>query len=73
MALGLAIPFVLMVVLLVQLIRRTRPAPLLRLVVIPSVIVGAFVMRWVVLAAGLPQTLSSPVLQQIVEGIRFVP
>jgi formate-dependent nitrite reductase membrane component NrfD len=71
--LGLAVPFFVHLTQLVRLVRHTRPALVLHAVGIPSVLLGALVMRWAVLSAGLPQTLSSPVLQQILDGVRFVP
>jgi formate-dependent nitrite reductase membrane component NrfD len=71
--LGLALPFLVHLTQLARLVRRTRPALVLHAVGIPSVLLGALVMRWAVLSAGLPQMLASPVIQQILDGVRFVP
>ncbi len=71
--LGLGLPFIVHLTQVARLVRRSRPVLVLHAVAIPSVLLGALVMRWAVLSAGLPQMLASPVIEQIQAGIRFLP
>jgi formate-dependent nitrite reductase membrane component NrfD len=72
--LGLALPFVIHLIQLARLVKRTRPALVLHMLAIPLVLAGGLVMRWLVLSAGLPQMLASPSLQHILSGgVKFVP
>jgi formate-dependent nitrite reductase membrane component NrfD len=72
--LGLSLPFLIHLVQLARLVRRTRPALALHMLAIPLVLGGGLVMRWLVLSAGLPQMLASPAIPQILQGgVKFMP
>ncbi|MBM3150374.1 MAG: hypothetical protein FJZ88_10190 [Chloroflexi bacterium] len=69
--LGLAVPFLVCLTQLSGLVKRaTAVLPLLG---ITSCLLGGLVLRSVVLWAGVPASLSSPSLMQILAGIRFIP
>ena len=69
--LGLMVP---LLICLVQLTGILKRAPAVTpMVAISSCLIGGFTLRAVMLLAGLPQTLSSPALQQILQGVRFSP
>ncbi len=50
-----------------------RPKIALHMVGIASGLLGGFILRFVVLSAGLHSSLSSPAMQQILDGINFIP
>lgn len=68
--LGLAVPLLVCLGQLSGLLTRVKFAPF---VGIACCLLGGFTLRFVVLSAGLPATLSSPALIQILNGIRFAP
>jgi formate-dependent nitrite reductase membrane component NrfD len=68
--LGLALPLLVCLGQLSGLLTRVRFAPF---VAISGCLLGGFALRFVVLSAGLPATLSSPALIQILSGVRFSP
>lgn len=71
---GLAVPFVVHTLRLTRIVKRARTALVLHAFAIPSVLIGAFIMRWAVLSAGLPQMLASPALNDILRGgVTFLP
>lgn len=70
-SLGLAVPFL---VGLTQLSRLVKQATVvLPLAGIASALLGGLILRFVVVSAGLHASLSSPGLQQILDGITFIP
>ncbi len=68
--LGLTVPLLVCAGQLSGLLGRVKFAPV---VGIACCLIGGFTLRFVVLSAGLPTTLSSPALLQILNGIRFSP
>ena len=69
--LGLAVPLLVCLIQLSGLAKRVTVV--MSLVGIVSCLAGGWTLRFVVLSAGLPASLSSPALMQIFEGIRFIP
>ena len=68
---GLVIPLLICLTQITGLVKR---APIVvPLTAISSCLIGGFTLRAVMLLAGLPQTLSSPALHQILQGVRFSP
>ncbi len=68
---GLAVPFLVCFSQLSGPVRRATVA--LPLLAIASCLLGGLALRFVVLWAGIPASLSSPSLMQILTGTRFVP
>jgi formate-dependent nitrite reductase membrane component NrfD len=71
--LGLALPFLVHLNQLTRLVKHGTPALIIHLAGICSVLIAGLALRFVVLSAGLPASLSSPALMQILAGIRFIP
>ncbi len=69
--LGLAVPFLVALSQLSGVARRS--AVIVPLVGAASCLIGGWMLRFVVLSAGLPASLSSPSLLQILAGVRFWP
>jgi formate-dependent nitrite reductase membrane component NrfD len=67
--LGLAIPFFVHTMQLSRLVRLPQPV---FVVSIATALIGGWTVRFLVLSAGLPAMLSSPALQQILSGVRFL-
>jgi formate-dependent nitrite reductase membrane component NrfD len=67
--LGLAIPFV---VHTIQLGRLFKLPHAVFIVAIATALIGGWTLRFVVLSAGLPASLSSPAFSQILDGVRFM-
>jgi formate-dependent nitrite reductase membrane component NrfD len=70
-SLGLAVPFLVGLIQLSRLVKRATVV--LPLVGIAPALLGGFILRFVILSAGLHASLSSPGLQQILDGITFIP
>lgn len=73
-AVGLVIPFVIAVALLVA--SRWRPGPWTRFAPVVGMVAclaGGWLLRFIVLSAGLQASLASPELFQALDGIRFIP
>jgi len=68
---GLAVPFLVGLIQLSRLVKRATVV--LPLVGIAAALLGGFTLRFVVLSAGLHASISSPGLQQIFDGIHFIP
>ena len=71
MGLGLLVPFLICMTQLSGMVKRAPMA--VPLTAVTSCLIGGFALRAVMLMAGLPQTLSSPALLQILQGVRFSP
>jgi len=67
--LGLAIPFLVHTMQLSRLVKLPRAVFVLA---IATALIGGWTLRFVVLSAGLPQSLSSPAFSQILDGVRFM-
>jgi formate-dependent nitrite reductase membrane component NrfD len=67
--LGLAIPFLVHTMQLSRLVKLPRAIFVMS---IATALIGGWTLRLLVLSAGLPITLSSPSLPQILDGVRFV-
>ena len=71
---GLVIPFLVALSQLFHLsIKIGRLASYVPLLGVVSCLVGGWLLRFVVLSAGLPASLSSPGLAQILQGVRLIP
>ena len=71
---GLVIPFLVALSQLFHLnLKAGRLAPYVPLLGVVSCLVGGWLLRFVVLSAGLPASLSSPDFAQILQGVRFLP
>jgi formate-dependent nitrite reductase membrane component NrfD len=72
--LGLAVPFLAYLAQAAGLLKRVEWAPVAVPVAATALLlIGGWTLRYLVLLAGLPQMLSSPVIQQIQVGVRFIP
>ena len=71
---GLAIPLLAGIIQLTGLGQKLRAvAVAVPVIAVLSSLVGGWTMRFLILTAGLPISLSSPVWDQIREGVRFIP
>ncbi len=70
--LGLAVPLIVCVTQLGGLLRK-RAAVVVPLIGLVSCLIGGWTLRYLVLSAGLPQMLASPALEQILQGVKFIP
>ena len=71
---GLAVPMAACVLQVTGAARALRRAPLaVPLIGALSCLIGGWTLRFVVLSAGLPVSLSSPAWMQILNGVRFIP
>ena len=68
--LGLAIPFVVHALQLTRLVKLPQAVFVLSIV---TALAGGWTLRFLVLSVGLPQVLTSPAMQQALEGIKFLP
>ena len=72
--LGLVVPLLMAITLLIT--SRMRPVRWLRLapvVALTSCLVGGWLLRYVVLSAGLQASLANPYVVQAAKGLRFIP
>jgi len=70
--LGLAVPFLVSLMFLIRSGLAESSKAVLSMLGIVLCLVGGFILRFVVLSAGLPASLSSPPTQQILDGISFI-
>lgn len=70
--LGLAVPLIVFATQLGGLLKK-RAAFVVPLIGLLSCLIGGWTLRYLVLSAGLPQMLASPALEQILQGVKFVP
>jgi formate-dependent nitrite reductase membrane component NrfD len=71
---GLAVPLLVCLGQITGLAKRAPAlAPAIPLVGATACLIGGWTLRFVVLSAGMPITLSSPAWQQILSGVRFLP
>lgn len=70
--LGLGVPLMVCVTQLGGLLKQ-RAALVVPLIGLISCLIGGWTLRYLVLSAGLPQMLASPALEQILQGVKFIP
>lgn len=70
--LGLAVPLLVCATQLGGLLKK-RAAVVVPLIGLVSCLIGGWTLRYLVLSAGLPQMLASPALEQILQGVKFIP
>jgi len=70
-SLGLAVPFLIGIINISRLFKR--PKIVLHMVGVVSGLLGGLFLRFVVLSAGLHASLSIPAIQQILDGVNFIP
>jgi len=68
--LGLTIPFLVHALQLSRLVKLPQAVFVLSIV---TALAGAWTLRFLVLSVGLPQAIASPAMQQMLEGIKFIP
>ncbi len=70
--LGLGVPLIVCATQLGGLLKQ-RAALVVPLIGLISCLIGGWTLRYLVLSAGLPQMLASPALEQILQGVKFIP
>ncbi|MDX9832660.1 MAG: NrfD/PsrC family molybdoenzyme membrane anchor subunit [Anaerolineae bacterium] len=70
--LGLVVPLLVCITQLTGLLKK-KAALVVPLVGATSCLIGGWTLRFVILSAGLPAMLTSPAMQQMLEGIKYLP